>query len=165
MRIRRVDPLIFLMEKINVDSKSSEFISILNDQFQGKINLARLKLISIFVITLCKVQTVGFEKLANAFDTEAKAESSLRRIQRFIAPYVLDSDLIAKLIFSLLPEKENLKLSIEKTNWQFGQTDINIFMLGAVYKGLAFRCYSICLKNGAFAVTCKPTTGISHQDL
>lgn len=126
------------MEKINVENKSSEFISIMNDQFQGKINLARLKLISMFVIALCKVQTVGFEKLANAFDTQAKAGSSLRRIQRFIATYALDSDLIARLIFGLLPDKENLKLSIDRTNWQFGQTDINIFMLGVVYKGLAF---------------------------
>jgi hypothetical protein len=117
------------MEKINVESKSKEFISIMNDQFQGKINLARLKLISMFVIALCKVQTVGLEKLANAFDTRVMAASSLRRIQRFIATYALDSDLIAKLIFGLLPEKKNLKLSIDRTNWKFGQTDINIFML------------------------------------
>ena len=91
-----------------------------------------------FVTALCKVQTVGFEKLANAFDSEAQAASSLRRIQRFIARYVLDSDLVAKLIFSLLPNKENLKLSIDRTNWKFGQIDINIFMLGVVYKGVAF---------------------------
>lgn len=126
------------MEKINVESKSKEFISIMNGQFQGKINLARLKLISMFVFALCKVQTVGFEKLANAFDSEAMAASSLRRIQRFIASYALDSDLIAKLIFGLLPDKDNLKLSIDRTNWKFGQTDINIFMLGVVYKGVAF---------------------------
>jgi len=126
------------MEKINVESKSREFISILDTHFQGKINLSRLKLIAMFVFALCKVQTVGFEKLANAFDSEALAASSLRRIQRFIARYVLDSDLIAKLIFGLLPDKENLKLSIDRTNWKFGQTDINIFMLGVTYKGVAF---------------------------
>ena len=91
-----------------------------------------------FVTALCKVQTVGFEKLANAFDSEAQAASSLRRIQRFIAQYVLDSELVAKLIFALLPNKENLKLSIDRTNWKFGQTDINIFMLGVIYKGVAF---------------------------
>ena len=126
------------MEKINVENKSKEFISILNVHFQGKVNLSRLKLISMFVFALCKVQTVGFEKLANAFDSEALAASSLRRIQRFIAKYVLDSDLIAKLIFGLLPQKENLQLTIDRTNWKFGQTDINIFMLGVTYKGVAF---------------------------
>jgi hypothetical protein len=33
------------------------------------------------------------------------------------------------LIFSMLPEKENLKLVIDRTNWQFGKQNINIFML------------------------------------
>ena len=126
------------MKKINVESKNTEFISILNAQFNGTLNLARIKLMSMFICALCKVQTVGFEKLANAFDTKTKSDSSLRRIQRFIAQFPLDSDLIARLIFSLLPEKGNLKLSIDRTNWKFGKTDINIFMLGVTYKGVAF---------------------------
>lgn len=126
------------MEKINVENKNKEFVSILNAQFQGKVNLARLKLITMFVFALCKVQTVGFEKLANAFDSRALAASSLRRIQRFIASYALDSDLVAKLIFSLLPHKGNLGLSIDRTNWKFGQADINVSMLAVTYKGVAF---------------------------
>ena len=36
--------------------------------------------------------------------------SWLRRIQRFIADFILDADLIAKMIFSLLADKENLSL-------------------------------------------------------
>jgi transposase len=44
------------MENINVESKSREFISILNAHLQGKVNLSRLKLIAMFVIALCKVQ-------------------------------------------------------------------------------------------------------------
>ena len=126
------------MKKINVVTKNSELTSILNTHFKGKLNLARVKLIAYFVIALCKVQTVTFEKLANAFDTKADASSSLRRIQRFIANYSLDADLIARLVFNLLPKQEKLILSIDRTNWKFGQTNINIFMLGVVYKGVAF---------------------------
>ena len=126
------------MKKTNVVTKNSELSSILNTHFKGKLNLARVKLISHFIIALCKVQTVTFEKLANAFDTKSEASSSLRRIQRFIASYSLDSDLIARLIFNLLPEQEKLILSIDRTNWKFGKTNINIFMLGIVYKGVAF---------------------------
>lgn len=137
------------MKKINVESKNKEFISILNTQFNGKLNLARIKLMSMFICALCKVQTVGFEKLANAFDSKAKSCSSLRRIQRFIADFTLDSDLIARLIFSLLPEKENLRLSIDRTNWKFGQTNINVFMLGVTYKGVAFPLlFSMLAKRG-----------------
>ncbi len=126
------------MKKIKVESKNTELISILNTQFKGKVNLARVKLIAMFICALCKVQTVNFEKLANAFDSKAQSASSLRRIQRFISGFVLDSDLIVKMIFRLLPEKKNLKLSIDRTNWKFGSININIFMLGVCYQGVAF---------------------------
>jgi len=126
------------MKKTNAVTKNSELTSILNTHLQGKINLARLKLISHFVISLCKVQTVTFEKLANGFDSQSDSGSSLRRIQRFIAGYRLDSNLIARLVFNLLPKEGKLILSIDRTNWKFGQTNINIFMLGIVYKSVAF---------------------------
>jgi hypothetical protein len=54
------------------------------------MNLARIKFLGMFICAPCKVQTVGYEKLAVAFETEAKADSSLRRIQRFMAEYVLN---------------------------------------------------------------------------
>lgn len=137
------------MKKTNVSDKSSELTSILNTHFRGKLNLARVKLISFFVIALVKVQTVNFEKLSHAFDTKTQSDSSLRRIQRFIASYSLDSNLIARLVFSLLPNKEQYILSIDRTNWKFGQVDINIFMLGVVYKGVAFPLlFSMLSKRG-----------------
>ena len=126
------------MKKTNAVTKNSELTSVLNTHFKGKINLARIKLIALFISSLCKVQSVIFDKLANAFDTTADASSSLRRIQRFIADYALESDLIAKLVFNLLPKQDKVKLTIDRTNWKFGQTNINIFMLGVVYKGVAF---------------------------
>ena len=126
------------MIKTNVETKDSQLTLALKSKFKGNINLARIKLISHLIIALCKVQTVTFEKLANAFDTQADSKSSLRRIQRFIANYTLDSSLIARLIFSLLPVQENLVLSIDRTNWKFGKVNINIFMLSIVYKGVTF---------------------------
>lgn len=126
------------MKKTNASTQSNELISVLTPHFQGKINMARIKLIAHFIIALCKVQTVTFEKLANAFESSSNSKSSLRRIQRFIADYSLDSDLIARLVYGLLPKQDKLILSMDRTNWQFGQTNINIFMLGIVYKGVAF---------------------------
>lgn len=121
-----------------VEDKSTELLSILKEQFQGKLNLARIKFLSLFIVALCKVQTVNFEKLSSAFNSTAKASSSHRRIQRFIGLYNLCPDLVARLIFSLLPKKEELVLTIDRTNWKFGKTNINIFMLGVAYKGLSF---------------------------
>src|SRR6056297_2316733 len=97
------------MKKTNVSDKNSNLSLILNTHFEGKLNRARVKLIAMFITALCKVQTVNFDKLSKAFDTEAKADSSLRRIQRFIAGFSFDSNLIARLIFSLLPNKNTLR--------------------------------------------------------
>ena len=133
----------------NDDRKINELVSILNEHFKSKINLARVKFIALFIVALCKVQTVTFHKLASAIDSPSKSDSSLRRLQRFIANFSLDSDLIAKLVFSLLPIHGKVQLSMDRTNWKFGTTDINILMLGVVYKGVAFPLlFSLLPKRG-----------------
>ncbi|MES0448005.1 MAG: IS4 family transposase, partial [Desulfobacterales bacterium] len=101
------------------------------------MNLARIKFFGLFICALCKVQTVCFEKLAAAFDSEVRVDSSLRRIQRFMAEYLLDTDLIARFVFALLPHKPPYRLALDRTNWKFGTTDINILVLAIVYQGLA----------------------------
>lgn len=45
------------------------------------MNLARIKAMSMMICALCKVQWVAYTKLAYAFDDDAEAGSSLRRIQ------------------------------------------------------------------------------------
>ena len=54
------------------------------------------------------------------------------------AEFDLDRDLIARVIFRLLPIKGPFCLAIDRTNWQFGSTDINIFMLAVVHDGVAY---------------------------
>jgi len=102
------------------------------------MNLARIKFFGLFICALCKVQTVCFEKLAASFDTEVKVGSSLRRIQRFIALYVLDTNIISKMIFSLLPHEPPYCLAMDRTNWKFGSFNINILVIAIVYDGVAF---------------------------
>ncbi len=124
--------------KIKVENKVTILSDTLKEFFGDKMNLARIKFFGLFISALCKVQTVCFEKLACGFDSNAKTESSLRRIQRFISEYSLDSDLVARFIFTLLPHKPPYRLVLDRTNWKFGTKNINILTLGIVYKGVAF---------------------------
>jgi hypothetical protein len=55
-----------------------------------------------------------------------------------MAAYSLDKDLIARLIFALLPHEPPYSIAMDRTNWKFGQTNINILVLAIVYKGVAF---------------------------
>jgi len=121
-----------------VSHKSSDLTSVLVEHFGKSLNLARIKFISLFICALCKVQVVCFEKLASGFENSCGSDSSLRRIQRFMADYSLDKDLIARLIFALLPHEPPYSIAIDRTNWKFGQTNINILVLAIVYEGVAF---------------------------
>ncbi len=62
---------------------------------------------------LCVVQTVSLHKLADAMPTAVDKDSNLRRLQRFFAKYVLDLDIIARMIFSLLPVKTSAPQCVE----------------------------------------------------
>ena len=113
------------------------------------MNLARIKAMSLMICALCKVQRVAYTKLASAFDTDATAGSSLRRIQRLIAECVIDTDLIAKLILKLIPVKGPYNLAMDRTNWKYGNTNINILTLGVIYDGMAFPVvYTMMEKRG-----------------
>ena len=90
------------------------------------------------MMALCKAKTVCFSKLSTCFASPAKAKSCLRRIQRFFAKHSICQDLVARFIFQMLPKKEKYRLAIDRTNWKFGNTDINIFMLAVVHDGVAY---------------------------
>lgn len=120
------------------ESKNSILINSLVQIFKKDMNLARIKFFGLLITALCKVQTVNFEKLASAFDTDVNVDSSLRRIQRFMSEYILNTDIIALLIFKLLPHEPPYRLVMDRTNWKFGSANINILVIAIVYDGVAF---------------------------
>ena len=122
----------------SLDSKNSDLISVLKPYFNSNFNLARLKLICLFIKALCKVKTINYDRLASAFESEADKNSSFRRIQRFMASFDFQMELVSKLIFKLLPGAAERILVLDRTNWKFGNSNINILMLGVSYKNVAF---------------------------
>lgn len=133
-----------------VSHKSKALSSILESHLSGKMNRARIKFMALMILSLCKVQTVNFERLAQGFESSAGKGSNLRRIQRFMSGYILDKDLICRMIYSLLPDKPPYRLIIDRTNWKFGRTNINILVLSIAYKGVSFPIlYRLMPKRGA----------------
>ena len=132
-----------------VSLKSNDLTDILVSHFGKDMNLSRIKFLAHMIVALCKVQSVCFEKLALGFETEAQSLSNLRRIQRFMSAYILDCDMIGCMIFRLLPHDPPYILTMDRTNWKFGQTNINILVIGIAYDGLAFPLlYKLLPKRG-----------------
>jgi len=99
---------------------------------------ARLNFLALFLIALIRVKTVNLAQLATGFRSEAKIDSNYKRLQRFFRKFDLDYPSIAKLIVALMKIPQPWVLSIDRTEWSFGQTRFNIFMLAVVHQGVAY---------------------------
>jgi hypothetical protein len=126
------------MKNTSLGYKDTSLISVLQGHFKGELNLARVKLICLFITALCKTKTINYDRIASAFDTKADKNSSYRRIQRFMKDFDFPMKIVSMLVFNILPFKENLVLVLDRTNWKFGEHNINILMLGVSFKNVAF---------------------------
>lgn len=124
-----------MYKNTKVDSKNTELFELFKATTNW--NKARIKCIVLIVQAMIKLQSVTYAKIAQGFDSNATYESNLRRIQRFFATFYFDPVLFSKLIFKLLPEEPPYRLSMDRTNWKHGDTDINILMISICYKGVA----------------------------
>lgn len=101
------------------------------------IHGARINFLVLLITSLLKVQTINFNRLAQGMEQAVQPASNLRRIHRFFAHFALDGDLVARLLFKLLPFAGPYKLSLDRTNWQYGSKKINILVLGVTFQGVA----------------------------
>lgn len=115
--------------------KYSELQAVLQKELP--LHGARIKFMVLIITALIKVRSVNYQRLVEGFDNDVCPCSILRRIQRFFASFDLDGDLIARLLFKMLPVQGKLQLTLDRTNWKFGSKNINILMLGVIYQGVA----------------------------
>lgn len=99
---------------------------------------ARLSFLAMFLIALFRVKTVNLTELATGFVGQAQTDSHYKRLQRFFRKFELNYYEIAKVIVGLMDIPEPWVLSLDRTDWQFGQTTFNILTLGIVHQGVAF---------------------------
>ena len=99
---------------------------------------ARITFTAAFILSLIKLRSVNFMKLANALNGTVKQKSNYRRIQRFFAHFALPYACVRQLILHLLPIKSDFIVSIDRTNWKLGKFNINILTAGIIYEGVAF---------------------------
>lgn len=101
-------------------------------------NKARLDCFVKMLIALFAVRTVNLSELAVAFASEAELSSRYKRLQRFFGQFKFDFSSISRWIFRLFfSESKPVYLTLDRTNWYWGKSKINVFMLGIAYEGLA----------------------------
>lgn len=67
-----------------------------------------------------------------------------------MAEYILDRDLIAKLIFAPLPHRLPYTIATDRTNWRFAQVNTSSLVLSIVYKVVVLAIIASIILNTEF---------------
>lgn len=108
-------------------------------------NKARLNCLVQILQALFAVRTVNLTQIAAAFQTSVKEESSYRRICRFFTGFSFDMSTIVLLVLQLFPLDDKYILTLDRTNWKWGKTPINILMLSVAYLGISIPLFWVVL--------------------
>ncbi len=104
----------------------------------------RLAFLSLYIMAIIKVRSVNSSEVSKALNPKTKRDSNQRRIENFFSKQEMNYEEIALLILYIIPVRK-YKLIIDRTNWKYGSSDINIFMLCVKYKGIGIPVYWTCL--------------------
>ena len=126
------------------------YVRSLTDVLSGYLDwhLSRLKLMARFTSSVPTLTTTDLSKVALALKAGPKQESNYRRIQRFLSGYEVDFRALGGLLLHLLPQRPPYEVVIDRTEWHFGETAVNLLMVGIAHEGMAFPIASAALPSG-----------------
>jgi hypothetical protein len=116
-------------------NKTSELKRILGENLSW--NKCRIDCFVKMLLALITVRKVNLSEIAIAFASNTEVSSRYKRLQRFFRYMKIDYTEIARWVFKLFIGKKRVYLAMDRTNWFWGKTKINILTLGIVYKGAA----------------------------
>jgi hypothetical protein len=96
-----------------------------------------------FVSFSLRLTTTNLRRIAVSLKAGVKPTSNYRRIRRSLAGYDLDYSVLSTLLIRLLPQQPPYMLVTGRTEWpfgewHFGQTPVNVLMIGIAHRGIAF---------------------------
>ncbi len=104
------------------------------------INRARIYIIVGLIIAIIKLGRVNLKKLAPLMNPKRSDRTNYRRLNKFFEKFSFDKKTRAKLLSSFLPNEKWI-LTMDRTNWKFGKSNINFLVLGVAYKGMAIPLF------------------------
>ena len=91
-------------------------------------NESRVKCLSYMIISLITGSSIYQKGLSSAICGKAKIWSKTHRIYRFFREFSFDYIKVTNLILSFFGQDSYI-MAMDRTNWKFGKSDINILFL------------------------------------
>jgi len=102
-----------------------------------KWNPLRIGFFGNMISSIIRSRSVNMQKVAENIEGEAKTESNYRRIQRIFKDQEIDFEMTARLLATILPDDEKWTLTMDRTNWKLGKSNVNLLVLAVAYQGMA----------------------------
>ncbi len=98
------------------------------------------------LLALLRVQHMNLRRLAVAMEGVSQITSRHRRLQRFFREVHFDYDALAGFLMQSFGFTQgSYVLTLDRTNWKWGRSNLNILVLGVVHKGIAVPIYWLVL--------------------
>ncbi len=97
---------------------------------------SRTKCLLLILHGMIQSRSVQSQQIAAHFPGKIELSSSVKRIERLWAEQLFDFGNIARLIVEILGHEGPFHLILDRTNWKFGETDINYLVLALRIEGV-----------------------------
>jgi hypothetical protein len=91
-----------------------------------------------FILSALQLTTSNLRRIAVVLKAEVAEASNYRRIRRFLKDYSVDYTAVSRLLYDLIPQDPPYVLVLDRTEWHFGSTPVNVLMIGIAHRGVAF---------------------------
>ena len=95
-----------------------------------------LSFLARFIVALIDKRTVNLALLGNTLNPSVKGESNQRRASRFLTRDASWRLALSSWLLSFYPD--HVTLAVDRTEWKFGLTPINLLVIAVVHNGFAF---------------------------
>ena len=109
---------------------------------------ARMTFMARFVLCSLQLTTTNLRRIAVSLKAGVEERSNYRRIRRFLAEYDVDYGALSRLLAGLVPQDPPYVLVLDRTEWHFGSTPVNVLMIGIAHRGIAFPIAWTALPKG-----------------
>ena len=116
-----------------------QFSAALSNALTDHIDLSdsRLETLGWLAFLIMRHGSICLWRLAAHVTTPATTESTRRRFYRFFQYVKLDGSIVARVVVDLLGlAGKPWVLAMDRTNWDFGKTTINILMISVIWNGM-----------------------------
>ena len=101
-------------------------------------NRARMKLMARLMRGLPMQTTTNLAQLAIVMKPEVETDSTYRRLQRFFAGFEFGYQRLGQFLLDLVPTEPPYVAVLDRTEWHFGKTAVNVLMIGIAGGGIAY---------------------------